>query len=507
MKEKIIGFFIILLVGALLLFVGVGSKNLGTPNEVYQIYLNGKKIGLIDSKQKLLDLIDEDQTSIKEQFNVDKVYPPTGLDIRKVITYSEELSKTEEVYNTIKETEPFTVSGYVATVYYQKEDDPDAVEKEPLKIYVFDPEIVNESLKKVAETFIGKNELKAYEDGTQVEITETGSIITSIFFEETITIKEAYISTNDTIFTSEADLTQYLLYGTNEKQEQYTVKVGEDLSKIAYDHKLNVAELLIANPKFPSSTALLSPGEVLNVGLINPLISVVYRKTEVSDTPADYETEYVDDSTKYVEYLETKQQGKNGTTRITKDVQYKNGEMIKVVITKQELVKAPVNKVIVRGTKKHSGYSGVPPSPVNVGDFMWPTNIPYVITTHYEYRWGSFHKGIDISGTGWGSPIYSSTDGVVIKTFTGCPPKGSLSSTCGGRQGNNIHISTSFGYDVIYMHMYPNILVQPGQKVTKGQVIGYMGSSGSSTGYHLHFEVHVAGTSTTVNPCKLLPRC
>ena len=136
MKEKIIGFFIILLVGALLLFVGVGSKNLGTPNEVYQIYLNGKKIGLIDSKQKLLDLIDEDQTSIKEQFNVDKVYPPTGLDIRKVITYSEELSKTEEVYNTIKETEPFTVSGYVATVYYQKEDDPDAVEKEPLKIYV-----------------------------------------------------------------------------------------------------------------------------------------------------------------------------------------------------------------------------------------------------------------------------------------------------------------------------------------------------------------------------------
>ena len=296
MKEKLFYFLIILFVGALLFFVGVGSKSAGSPNEVYQVYLNGKKIGLIESKDKLLDLIDEGQTSLKETFNVDKVYPPTGLSIEKVLTYDNNLSKTEDVYNKIKDEEPFTISGYVVTIYYEQITDAESDEKskDPLKLYVFDPSIVDEALKKVAETFIGKNELKAYEDGTQKEITDVGSTITSAYFDETITIKETFISTDDKIFTTEAELTQYLLYGTNEQQKQYTVKVGEDLNKIAYDHKLNIAELLIANPKFPSGNALLAPGEVLNVGLINPLINVTYRKIEVSDTPAAYETEYVD---------------------------------------------------------------------------------------------------------------------------------------------------------------------------------------------------------------------
>ena len=509
MKAKILSFLLVLFVIGLLFVIGISQKNLGTPSEVYQVYLNGRKIGLIDSEQKLLDLIDKGQAGIKESFNVDKVYPPTGLNIEKVITYDNNLSDTETVYNAIKEEEPFTVSGYVVTIYYQKIDDAESDEedKPPLKLYVFDPEIVSKSLKEVANTFIGKNELKAYEDGTQTEITETGVTITSVFFDETITIKEAFISTEDKIFTSESELTQYLLYGTNEQQKQYTVKVGEDLRKIADDHKLNIAELLIANPKFPSGNALLAPGEVLNVGLINPLINVTYRKIEVSDTPAAYETEYVDDSTKYVEYMETKQQGKEGITRITKDVQYTNGEMRKVNITKQELVKAPLNKIIVRGTKKHYAYQGTPPSPISAGDFMWPTNIPYVITTRYEYRWGTFHKGIDISGTGWGSPIYSSTDGVVYSVTNTCAAHGSISNKCGGGGGNNIRVATNLGYDVVYMHLLPNILVREGQKVTKGQVIAYMGSSGSSTGCHLHFEVDYAGTRNSINPCKVLPRC
>ena len=509
MKEKIIGFFIVLFVGAILFCVGVGSRSLGSPNEVYQVYLNGQKIGLIESEQKLLDLIDQEQVSIKETFKVDKVYPPTGFNIEKVLTYSNDITDTVDIYNKIKDSEPFTINGYVVTIYYQKntDEESDEEDKPPLKLYVFDPEIVNKALREVANTFIGKNELLAYEEGTQTEITETGSIITSAYFDETITIKEAYVSIEDKIFDSEVELTQYLLYGTTEEQKKYTVKVGEDLKKIANDNKLNIAELLIANPKYPSGDALLAPGDVLNVGLINPLINVTYRKTEVSDISAAYETEYVDDSSKYVEYLEIKQKGKEGVTRITKDVKYTNGEMINVNITKQELVKAPVNKVIVRGTKKHNTYQGTAPSPITAGDFMWPTNIPYVITTHFEYRWGSFHKGIDISGTGWGSPIYSSTDGVVISTYNGCAPKGSLGNKCGGGQGNNIKVSTSLGYDIIYMHLMPTILVQPGQKVTKGQVIGYMGASGGSTGYHLHFEVDVAGTRNAVNPCKLLPRC
>ena len=129
MKAKILSFLLVLFVIGLLFVIGISQKNLGTPNEVYQVYLNGRKIGLIDSEQKLLDLIDKGQAGIKESFNVDKVYPPTGLNIEKVITYDNNLSDTETVYNAIKEEEPFTVSGYVVTIYYQKIDD---VDKSPL---------------------------------------------------------------------------------------------------------------------------------------------------------------------------------------------------------------------------------------------------------------------------------------------------------------------------------------------------------------------------------------
>ena len=507
MKGKLIGALITVCVVALLIAVGIGSKSLANPNEVYQVYLNGKKIGLIESKDSLLDMIDKEQASIKDSFKVSKVYPPTGLNIEKVYTYSNKLSNTQEIYDQIKETEPFTINGYVVTINYNNDDNDEP--KEPLKIYLMNADIIKESLREVASTFIGADELKAFENGTQSEITDTGEIITSVYFEETITIKESLISTEEKIFNNTDELTQYLMYGSNDKQPQYTVKVGEDLNKIAEDHKLNIDELLIANPKYPSGNALLAPGEVLNVGLINPLVNITYRMTEVEDAPTRYTTEYIDDKTKYVDYQEVKQEGIDGTTRVTKDIQYTNGEIKKVSITKQETIKPPVNKVIIRGTKKYQswGGGGTPPQPVGRGDLLWPTNVPYVITTHYEYRWGSFHKGIDISGTGWYSPIYSATDGVVVAVNKSCANKGGMKDHCGARMGNYVKIySEKLGYTFVYGHVASSVKVSVGQQVNQGQVIAQMAMSGQSTGVHLHFQIEDS-SGQTYNPCKMGLRC
>ena len=507
MKGKLIGALITVCVVALLIAVGIGSKSLANPNEVYQVYLNGKKIGLIESKDSLLDMIDKEQASIKDSFKVSKVYPPTGLNIEKVYTYSNKLSNTQEIYNQIKESEPFTINGYVVTITYNNDDNDEP--KEPLKIYLMNADIIKESLREVASTFIGADELKAFENGTQSEITDTGEIITSVYFEETITIKESLISTEEKIFNNTDELTQYLMYGSNDKQPQYTVKVGEDLNKIAEDHKLNIDELLIANPKYPSGNALLAPGEVLNVGLINPLVNITYRMTEVEDAPTRYTTEYIDDKTKYVDYQEVKQEGIDGTTRVTKDIQYTNGEIKKVSITKQETIKPPVNKVIIRGTKKYQswGGGGTPPQPVGRGDLLWPTNVPYVITTHYEYRWGSFHKGIDISGTGWYSPIYSATDGVVVAVNKSCANKGGMKDHCGARMGNYVKIySEKLGYTFVYGHVASSVKVSVGQQVNQGQVIAQMAMSGQSTGVHLHFQIEDS-SGQTYNPCKMGLRC
>ena len=504
MKGKINGFFITLFVGILLFTISLSSKSLGDPYEVYQVYLNGKKMGLISSKDDLLNLIDKEESSIKESFNVDKVFPPTGLSIEKVYTYSDKLNDISDIYNDIKKEEPFSIKGYTVTITYNNEaydyegaDESDGP-REPLKIYLLDSGLIKESLYEVAQTFIGADDLKKFEEGTQSEIVDTGEKITSVYFDETITIKDSLISTEETIFTNTADLTKYLLYGTNDQQELYTVKEGEDLYKIAEDHHLNIAELLIVNPKYPSGNSLLTPGETLNVGLINPLVSIVYNKTIVSNVDVPYKTSIVTDDHKYQSYREVTTEGVNGVSKVTQDTKFVNGEAKAVNITQTEVIKEPINEIITKGTMSDSRHYEA--YAVQVGDYAWPTLSPFLITSHFEWRWGKFHRGIDICGTGYGSPIFAVADGEVVRAQKN-----------DGNMGNHIVIKHNDKLYTQYMHN-SKILVKVGDHVTKGQKIALMGCSGECYGTHLHLGVWVDGPpyqagSTVVDPCKTLFRC
>ena len=87
MKDKIISVLSMCILVVLLFFIGMDTRKLGDPTEAYQVYLNGEKIGLISSKSNLLDMIDNEQTMIKESYGVEKVYPPNGLSINKVYTF------------------------------------------------------------------------------------------------------------------------------------------------------------------------------------------------------------------------------------------------------------------------------------------------------------------------------------------------------------------------------------------------------------------------------------
>ena len=118
-----------------------------------------------------------------------------------------------------------------------------------------------------------------------------------------------------------------------------------------------------------------------------------------------------------------------------------------------------------------------------------------------------FHSGLDISGgSGLGSVnIIAAKDGVVVFSSKGgevCP-SGSQTSSCGGGYGNYIIIQHTDGNYTLYGHLYENSLtVSTGDSVTQGQVIAKMGSSGNSTGAHLHFEVREGQNdySATVDP-------
>jgi murein DD-endopeptidase MepM/ murein hydrolase activator NlpD len=127
------------------------------------------------------------------------------------------------------------------------------------------------------------------------------------------------------------------------------------------------------------------------------------------------------------------------------------------------------------------------PGPVESG-LMMPANGP--ITSYFGNRYHPilhftrFHAGVDI-GAGWGSPIVAAADGQVA------------AAGWAGGYGREVQIAHGGGTVSIYGHM-SEIVAQPGSFVRRGQLIGYVGSSGLSTGPHLHFEVRQGGTP--VNP-------
>lgn len=103
-------------------------------------------------------------------------------------------------------------------------------------------------------------------------------------------------------------------------------------------------------------------------------------------------------------------------------------------------------------------------------------------------RGSKFHHGIDIAGA-YGTPVYATASGQVIN------------ASYRGGFGNLVIIRHGYGFETYYAHL-SGFAVSTGQWVKRGQVIGYMGRSGTATGPHLHYEVHVNGVA--VNPYRYL---
>lgn len=110
------------------------------------------------------------------------------------------------------------------------------------------------------------------------------------------------------------------------------------------------------------------------------------------------------------------------------------------------------------------------------------------------------HNGIDLTGVGGNGDTYiiAAKSGTVITAHTGCFSTDNQEDHCGGGYGNYVMIQHNDGLYTFYGHMHENsIVVKEGESVTQGQVIGRMGTSGVSTGTHLHFEVRTGTTSDT----------
>lgn len=493
------GIIVLTILVSLCIFIFSFMRNYNREaSTVYTVYLDGKTIGNLSSKKSFEEYINEKEEELKKKYNVDTVYTPDGVEIKKNFTYDNLISTNDQIYNRIISNKKFTVKGYQINI-----DNPEVEDYEEKTIYVLSKDIFDEAVVNTIKAFVDEDDYNKYINGTQDEIKELGSLIENIDLQENITYKETLIPTDKDIFTDVESLSKYLLYGTLEEQETYTVTGDDTIESIANAHKLNVQEFLVANPEFTSENNLLYESQVVYVGLIKPIISVVVDIHSVSDEERAFDTETEYDSTQYVGYTEVVREGENGLDRVTRKSQYVNGQLVSGVVDSTTNLKPAVNRIIVKGDK----YA---PNVADLSYWQWPTDRPYTITSYFEYRWGSFHQGIDIY-VGYGAPVYAANNGVVYAVGTGCTP-GYLG--CNGRQGNYILINhNAGGYYTVYMHL-KDIYVSQGQTVARGQKIAAMGNTGEVYpvpssynpygGTHLHFGVRVgAPYGSHINPLNL----
>ena len=487
---------VIVLIGALVFGLGFTNYSRNVPRDVYQVYIDGQVVGIVADDKDFDEYINQKEDAIKKKYGVDKVYMPNGVTIKAVTTYNSNIDTNEEIYRRIVKLKQFTIMGTIITIDNEEQED-----YEKKYIYTLNKEIFDKAVDGLVRSFVDEEKYEAYLESSQKEIVDTGSIINDVDIDEDITYRTAYISIDEEIFTNSLDLAKYLLYGTNEKQSTYIVKDGDTVEMVAEANKLNVQEFLIANSNFKSANALLYEGQRVNVGLINPLISIVVEVNDVSDEEKAFETtvKYDENEPMGIEYVT--QQGENGLERVSREYVYINGQLSSTISLNTVELKPPVDKVIVKGDK-------IIPHIADLSYWAWPTERPYVITTKFGYRWGSMHAAIDISGPGNGSAIYAANNGTVVAADAGCVVG---NSGCNGRRGNYVTINHNIGgYSTTYMHMAA-VNVKVGQVVSRGQKIGTMGNTGevyprptSSSPYsgtHLHFVT--AKNGVAFNPYNL----
>lgn len=201
-------------------------------------------------------------------------------------------------------------------------------------------------------------------------------------------------------------------------------------------------------------------------------VKVTQSVTDVQEIP--YDTETQEDSELDFGKSETAQAGVPGSEAVTRELTYINGELIDDQVVNVQVLQSPTPEIIRRGTRLKNGMVGK----LGTGTFIWPVPQYKSISRWADLRKGSssYHRGVDITAP-YGTPIYASDSGTVIEVVN-----------MHWSWGNYVKIDHGNGYTTLYAHM-SSFAVSLGDTVSQGQVIGYVGSTGQSTGNHCHFEM------------------
>lgn len=246
----------------------------------------------------------------------------------------------------------------------------------------------------------------------------------------------------------------------------YTVISGDTASTIAHRFGLGTQTLLWANNM--SANDYIKPGQVLKI----PARDGVLIAVKSGDSVASLAKKYGGDVSAI---LEANQLASADAIQSGEELLIPGGEPPAPPVTSQP--SNPSRSGSNNGSRGSVSNETPPPSTRSTGAlFIWPTSGHRI----NQYFRGSYHTGVDIGGK-YSSPLYAAASGTVV--YAAYDASG---------YGLHIIIDHGNGYRTLYGHA-SKVFVHSGDRVKQGQTIGMLGSTGRSTGPHLHFEIRTAG--------------
>jgi murein DD-endopeptidase MepM/ murein hydrolase activator NlpD len=435
-------------------------------DDVYHVYANGKRIGTVDNTEIVEQYIEDREKELITKnptisFGLDsnvvyiqeKVFRPNVNNQQVLDQLVDKLEIVAESFSIVVDEEPVAFTD-------SKENAENVLRSMKLK-YVSEEELTEIESRDPNAT------LPALEEGQ--------SRILDVAFKEKVSISEEKVSPKKLLTVDEA--VTFLSKGVLEEQK-YLVQEGDVLGGIASKHELSLDELLAINPGLKEDSVI-NIGQEMNVTALKPFLHILIQEEVYKRENIPFKKKINENDEMPKGENKVKQEGQNGEKLVNSIVSMVNGSVVKQETTSEEVVKEPVIEIIEKGTK-------VIPSR-GTGSFAWPAVGGY-ISSYMGYRWGRMHKGIDIARPS-NRNILAADNGTVS------------SAGYDGGYGNRIVINHNNGIKTTYSHL-SSISIGVGQTVQRGQKIGVMGSTGNSTGVHLHFEVFQNGSLK--NPMQFL---
>lgn len=411
----------------------------------YSVEVDNNVIAVVKEKSDFIDVLkkmrDEALSLYGQEIRLDK--EPEFIETR---ARREELTQYEEMIKNIKAQLDVKLRAAAIGVNGER------------IVAVKDNETAYRILDSIKDSFVGEEEFEYDYVG----------------FVEKVEVMETAVDFGDIMDEKEA--LQLITVGTDET-EIHEIQKGENTWTIALKYGLKMDDIMKANPGIEPTR--LQIGQKINLTVPKPLISVKTKKYIELIEEIPFETEYEKTDVLYKGDKKIIVHGEEGKREVKGYLVKKNGIETDREIIEEKILIEPKTRVIAEGTKPR-------PATMATGFFINPTRGR--LTSSFGMRWGRQHTGIDIASPR-GTPIFAADAGKVF--FSGTK----------GTYGRLVIIDHENGYQTYYAHNSKN-LVKRGERVYKGQKIAEMGSTGRSTGVHLHFEVRKNGTP--INPRKFV---